>query len=38
MTHYAAWPLLSGSPRQCELLGSWRCGLGGVQALANLTR
>ena len=30
--------MLSGSPRQCELLGSLRCGLGGVPALNDLTR
>ena len=32
LTLEAAWPVQSRGARQSEQLGSWRCGLGGVQA------
>ena len=32
-TPEAAWPLQGRRARQSEQLGSWRCGLGGVQAM-----
>ena len=32
LTPCAAWPVQSRWARQSELLGSWRCGLGGVPA------
>ena len=32
LTPEAAWPVQGGRARQSEQLGSWRCGLGGVQA------
>ena len=32
LTLEAAWPVQGGRARQSEQLGSWHCGLGGVQA------
>ena len=32
LTLKAVWPVKSRGARQSEQLGSWRCGLGGVQA------